>query len=77
MWSVHYLLPSLGVHHVQVALLTNRADITYKPGLTSPDSLVSDINSLGFRAEVLSEGEGPDHGCVNLEVICLWQKDTQ
>ena len=53
---------------MQVALLTNRADITYKPSLTSPDSLVSDINSLGFKAELLSEGEGPDHGCVNLEV---------
>lgn len=64
-----FLVSSVGVHCIQVALLTNKADITYKPSQTSPESLVNDIHQLGFGAEVINEGAGPENGYVDLEVL--------
>ena len=51
-----------------VALLAEKADIQYKPDETSPDVLVREIKSLGFGAQLMSEGEGYQEGKIDLIV---------
>lgn len=65
--SSAFFLP-IGVHSVCVALLGERADITYSPNDTDPDHLVSYINGLGFTASLLSHGDISEEGKVDLEV---------
>ena len=60
--------PLLGVHSVLVALLAEKADIQYDSELTDPDKLVAEIVSLGFGANLLSDGEGYQQGKVELIV---------
>ena len=51
-----------------VALLAEKADVQYKPDETSPDVLVREIKSLGFGAQLMSEGEGYQEGKIDLIV---------
>ena len=51
-----------------VALLAEKADIQYDPEDTDPDSIVQEIKSLGFGAELLSETEGYQEGKLDLIV---------
>ena len=53
---------------MRVALLAEKADITYAPGQTSPEVLAEDIRGMGFGAELLSQREGMESGSVDLEV---------
>ena len=56
------------MHSVRVALLAEKADISYSPEETDPDQIVSMIKAIGFDASVLSLGDGSEGGKVDLEV---------
>ena len=51
-----------------VALLAEKADIQYDSEVTDPEQLVSEIQSLGFGANLLSDGEGYQQGKLELTV---------
>lgn len=43
----------VGIHSVLVALLAQRAEVKYDPEYLLPSQIVSQINDLGFRAQLL------------------------
>ena len=47
------------MQQVKVALLAEKADITFNPDITSPEALVQYIQDLGFGAELIGTHEGP------------------
>ncbi len=57
-----------GIYSVLVALLSEKADVWYDPDETTPDKIVQDIKSLGFRAEVIGSSDGVEDGKVDLLV---------
>ena len=57
-----------GVHSVRVALLAEKADITYNDSQVSPEALAEEIRRMGFGAEVLSQERGLESGSIDLEV---------
>ena len=66
--SITYAHIYTGIHSVCVALLAEKAVISYMAGVTDPDQIVSMIRSLGFRAEILSLDGDSEGGKVDLEV---------
>ncbi|CAI9783546.1 unnamed protein product [Fraxinus pennsylvanica] len=57
--SVESALTSLnGVVKASVALLQNRADVTFNPALVKDEDITNAIENAGFDAEVLSEPQG-------------------
>ncbi len=59
---------TLGIHSVRVALLAEKAEISYMSGVIDPDQIVSMIGSLGFGAKILSLDGNSEGGKVDLEV---------
>ena len=57
-----------GVFSVRVALLAEKADIQYDPETMDRDTLVTEIKSLGFGAQLIGDAQGPDEGEVDLVV---------
>ncbi|XP_019862991.1 PREDICTED: copper-transporting ATPase 1-like [Amphimedon queenslandica] len=57
-----------GVYSATVALLAEKADVSYDPNVTDPDKISSAILGLGYNAQLLSQGEGLESGTVDLEV---------
>lgn len=51
-----------------VALLAEKADIQYDCELTDPGQLVNEIQSLGFGANLLSDGDSYQQGKIDLTV---------
>ncbi len=60
---------TLGIHSVRVALLAEKAEISYMSGVIDPDQIVSMIGSLGFGAKILSLDGNSEGGKVDLEVL--------
>lgn len=65
-WHISSL--SKGIYSATVALLAEKADISYDPNVTDPDKISSAILGLGYNAQLLSQGEGLESGTVDLEV---------
>ena len=57
-----------GIHSVLVALLSEKADVQYMADRISPDQIVSEIQSLGFGAQLISENELYQEGQLDLSV---------
>ena len=51
-----------------VALLAEKADIQYDSEVTDPEQLVNEVRSIGFGANLLSDGEGYQQGKLELTV---------
>ena len=71
MYLVHVFLLNTyctGVFSVRVALLAEKADIQYDPETMDRDTLVTEIKSLGFGAQLIGDAQGPDEGEVDLLV---------
>lgn len=58
-----------GILSARVALLAEKADVSYDPQLTDPSQITSYIQSMGFNAQPISTGDGLESGVVDLEVI--------
>lgn len=61
-----------GVFSVRVALLAEKADIQYDPETMDRDTLVTEIKSLGFGAQLIGDAQGPDEGEVDLVVRIIF-----
>ena len=57
-----------GVHSGLVALLSEKADVQYSPEAVCPDRIVTEISSLGFGAELISESDLYQEGQLDLLV---------
>ena len=57
-----------GVQQIKVALLAEKADITYNPDITNPNTLVQYIQDIGFGAELLGMHETPTEHKLDLIV---------
>ena len=51
-----------------VALLSEKADVQYVPDLVDPDHIVTEIQDLGFGAELISEAEQYQEGTIDIAV---------
>ena len=60
--------PCVGVHSVQVALLSEIATVEFDEYLTTSDALTTDIASLGFDAECIAVSSNTEVSRVNFKV---------
>ena len=56
------------MQQIKVALLAEKADITFNPDITGPKALVQCIQDLGFDAELIGMHEGPTEHKLDLIV---------
>ena len=68
---LHYVTSSncySGVQQIKVVLLAEKADITYNPDITNPNTLAQYIQDLGFGTELLGMHEAPTEHKLDLIV---------
>lgn len=57
-----------GVLSIGVALLAEKAELTYNPKETNPDRLAEEVKELGFGVEILDEIAGYSDGKITISV---------
>jgi hypothetical protein len=60
--------PVEGVHKVLVALMAQKAEVSYDPSYIFPSQIANHIIDLGFGASVLEDVDGSGEGMVELKV---------
>ncbi|KAH9808333.1 E1-E2 ATPase-domain-containing protein [Melampsora americana] len=50
-----------GIHHISVALLAQSATVQFIPSVWSPEKIVSEIEDLGFDAQIISVSSSSPH----------------
>lgn len=64
-------IPSAGISSALVALMAQKAEVTYDPDILTPDSIAEMIDDLGFGVEIL---EGKDKGGVETVTLMVSTK---
>eukprot|EP00731_Ephydatia_muelleri_P033621 Em0034g3a len=57
-----------GVLSIGVALLAEKAELTYNPKETNPDRLAEEVKELGFGVEILDEIAGYSDGKITISI---------
>jgi Cu+-exporting ATPase len=57
-----------GVYYARVALLAEKADISYNSELVDPDKIIDYIKEMGFNADIIQHQDGLESGKLNLLV---------
>uniref|UniRef100_A0A915PLX4 P-type Cu(+) transporter n=1 Tax=Setaria digitata TaxID=48799 RepID=A0A915PLX4_9BILA len=59
-----------GIHSVVVALMSSKAEVVYDSLVIAPEHIINEINRLGYRAAIISDGFG-NHTVLNLLISGL------
>ena len=61
-----------GIKSIMVALMAQKAEVSYDTCHTTPLEIAAAIQDLGFNATVMQEQEGSKEGLIELHVSQTW-----